>query len=45
MPKELPMREFRSIEVRMEEAFISLIRRQTNTEEKSTAETALKGRI
>ena len=35
----------RLIEVRMEEAFISLIRRETNTEEKSTTETASKGWI
>ncbi len=35
----------RPIEVRMEEAFISLIRRQTNTEEKPAPETVSKGRI
>jgi ABC-2 type transport system ATP-binding protein len=35
----------RSIAVRMEEAFISLIRRQTNTKEKSPAETLSKGQI
>src|SRR5271157_4282921 len=35
----------RPIEVRMEEAFISLIRRQTNTEMKPAPEIALKGRV
>jgi ABC-2 type transport system ATP-binding protein len=35
----------RKIEVRMEEAFISLIRRQVNAGEKSRAEIASKGQI
>ena len=35
----------RPIEVRMEEAFISLIRRQTNAEERPSTETASKGPI